>query len=247
MLPEPTQSDAMKVLRAFLLNVLASDLSVVLGQGNRVPQSRDANSVVVTPLRRRRLETNRDSFEDAAFVGSIAGTVMTITDVLNGEVRVGAPVIGVGVLADTRVVSFGTGSGGAGTYNLNKSQNVSSEILQLGVGYYLQPVELTVQVDLFGPLSADYAQTFSTMMRDEYAVTFFEEKVAELDLASGSITPYYADDPQQMPFDTEQQQVQTRWTVQAGLQLNQIVTVPQQFAAEVDVGLVSVDATYPLT
>lgn len=59
----------------------------------------------------------------ATFVGtaSFATNVMTVTAVTSGTVKVGQQVIGAGLPANTYVASFGTGTGGAGTYNLTTS------------------------------------------------------------------------------------------------------------------------------
>jgi hypothetical protein len=61
--------------------------------------------------------------------GSITGTVMTITVASSGTIAVGDIVSGSGVENPTVVVSFGTGAGGTGTYNVNYSQLIPSEVL----------------------------------------------------------------------------------------------------------------------
>lgn len=64
--------------------------------------------------------------------GSISATVLTITAVTSGSLSVGDIVNGTGVTADpgipagTKIVSFGTGTGGTGTYNITTSQTVAS-------------------------------------------------------------------------------------------------------------------------
>ena len=68
----------------------------------------------------------------ANFTGSVAGTVLTITSMTSGTIMVGQTLCGdnkiPGVYLDptTKIVSFGTGSGGVGTYNVNISQTVPS-------------------------------------------------------------------------------------------------------------------------
>lgn len=59
----------------------------------------------------------------ATFVGtaSFATNVMTVTAVTSGTVKVGQQVTGAGIPANTYVASLGTGTGGAGTYNLTTS------------------------------------------------------------------------------------------------------------------------------
>ncbi len=58
--------------------------------------------------------------------GSITTTVLTITDVSAGLLAVGDIINGSGVTAGTVITSFGTGTGGTGTYNVNNSQTVAS-------------------------------------------------------------------------------------------------------------------------
>jgi hypothetical protein len=66
----------------------------------------------------------------ASFTGSIAGTVMTVTAVGVGSVlAVGQEVRGGGVQAGTQIVSFGSGTGGTGTYNVSLSQTIASATL----------------------------------------------------------------------------------------------------------------------
>jgi hypothetical protein len=80
MLPAPTQSNILAALRSFLVQVLPATgpdgkpLDVILAQTNRIPEPRGASFVTMTPTRFERIETNFDSYEDASFTGSIAGT-----------------------------------------------------------------------------------------------------------------------------------------------------------------------------
>lgn len=60
--------------------------------------------------------------------GSITGTVLDIAAV-TGTIAVGDIITGIGVAGPTIIMSFGTGSGGTGTYNINYSQTVGSEAL----------------------------------------------------------------------------------------------------------------------
>jgi hypothetical protein len=64
---------------------------------------------------------------NGVFTGSIATTVLTITAVLSGDpLSVGQYVDGTGVTNGTYITSFGTGTGGVGTYNVSASQTASS-------------------------------------------------------------------------------------------------------------------------
>ena len=73
----PDQSAVLKALRTFLLSILPSKVEVILAQVNRVPEPKAKDFVLMTPIRRERLETNVDSAADACVVGSIAGNILT--------------------------------------------------------------------------------------------------------------------------------------------------------------------------
>lgn len=228
----PNQSDVLAVLRSFLLEILTSGVEVVKGQDNRVPEPVGVDYVVMTPIHDRRLATNEDKSEDVRFEGSISSTTMTVTSVDFGTISVGSTVFGPGVSDSTVVVS---GPGGVGVYTVSQSQTVNSEVLSAGNKTVMQEVEMTIQLDLHGPNSHDNAQTISTLFRDEFATDFF-------DGVNNLISPLYADDPRQAPFLNAEQQIETRWTVEALIQVNQTVTVPQQYADTVEVTLVETDA-----
>lgn len=61
--------------------------------------------------------------------GSISGTTLTITAVTSGIIKIGDPITGTGVTANTYVTALGTGEGGIGTYTVNASQTVASTTL----------------------------------------------------------------------------------------------------------------------
>lgn len=101
-----------------------------------------------------------------------------------------------------------------------------------------QATQVTIQVDTFGPLSGDHAQLIQTMFRSDWGVDQFA--------TSGfDVTPLYTSEPRQMKFWDESSQVQQRWTTDMVCQCNPIVTVPQDFADQVAVGVISVDVSYP--
>jgi hypothetical protein len=66
---------------------------------------------------------------DTIFDGSISGTILTVAVLNGGKIRPGMILSGVGVTVGTRIETFGTGSGGVGTYNINFSQTVSSTLM----------------------------------------------------------------------------------------------------------------------
>lgn len=232
----PTEANTLKALGKFLADVLSSDVEVFVGQTNRVPEPKRPNFVVMTPTGRMRLATNEDDSVDAQFTASIAGTTMTVTDVDFGAIAVGAPVFGVGVAAGTKVSALVS----PGVYTVAPSQNVSSRIMAAGVTNAMQPTQVTIQCDVHGPLGADNAQIISTLFRDQYAWEQFAAQTPHYDVA-----PLYADDPRQLPFTNDQNQVENRWVIELHLQANAVATVPQQFANAAVVGLISVDERFP--
>lgn len=240
MTPSPTRSDVQAALRAFLLNVLPAGTKVLAAMDNRVPEVVDGDFVIMTPIRFQRLETNIDDSADVKFTASIAGTLMTVTAVAFGAIEVGATVFGTGVAAGTVVTVPGTGTGGIGTYTVSTSQTVSSRTMSSGAKSVTQHAEVTVQLDVHGPKSGDSAQVISTLLRDEYGVQQFAGQSPNY-----GVVPLHADEPKQMPFVNAEQQYEWRWVVEAMLQVNQVVSVPQQYSDSIDVTLVSVDAVYP--
>lgn len=236
----PTQSQVLTQLRSFLIAILPAGVEVVTGQVNRVPEPTAANYVVMTPMGQERLRTNVDDGLDVKFTGSIAGNILTVTDVAFGTILVGATVFGVGVADGTTIQSLGTGTGGVGTYNVNNSQTVGSRTLASGAETFEQGMRINVQLDFHGDLGADMAATTSTLFRDAYAAQQFASQTPDYGVA-----PLYADDARQLPFENDQQQIEWRWTVQAMLQANVVISVAQQFADSASITPKNVDATYP--
>jgi hypothetical protein len=226
-------------LRTFLQSILPAGTDVIRGQANRVPEPKSDNFVVMTQTRRERIETNIDEFVDTRFVASIAGGSMTVTEMDYGRLILGSIILGVDVLPGTFVTSLFPGSGGTGTYGISPVQTLSGRVMAAGVLNALQPTEMTVQLDVHGPDSGDNVQRISTMMRDDYAYLNFTRN-------STGIFPLYADSPKQVPFINDSNQVETRWIVEACLQVNATVeNIPQEFFEQIVVGLIDVDAFYP--
>lgn len=230
--PSPTDSNIFTALRTFLIGILPVGVDVVQAQANRVPEPVGSDFVLMTPLRRERLETNIDSYADVLFTASISGTVMSVTGVNFGTIQIGATLFGLSLAAGTTTITGQlTGSaGGTGTYSVSLPQASSSQAIAAGLANYMQPTEITIQLDIHGPNSADNSQVISTLFRDDYAVQQF--KTYGFD-----VTPFYADDPKQLSFINEAQQYENRWVVEACMQANITVSVAQQFASIVSVTL----------
>jgi len=95
-------------------------------------------------------------------------------------------------------------------------------------------LEYTIQLDFYGPNAAAWANITQVLFRDEYATASFPP----------NIQPLYADDPMQIPLIDAEAQYEQRWKLNAVLQMNPIVTVDQDFAGSLDIGLLNVDRTY---
>lgn len=66
---------------------------------------------------------------NASFTASITTTVLTVTAITAGVLAIGSQLAGAGITPGTYIVSLGTGLGGTGTYNINNSQTVGSEVM----------------------------------------------------------------------------------------------------------------------
>ncbi len=243
--PAPTTDNVLASLGSFLTAVLPPDVEVLQGQPNRVPESSSARFVVMQPPAYDRIETNTSAYADAKFTGSIAGATMTITAVDPklpfGKIGIGSTVFGAGVAANTVVSAVLTGSGQVGTYTVTPTQTVAPETLSAGAQQITMPARATVRLDFHAAdtTSGDLANAVSALLRDPYGVAQFANQSPNYGVA-----PLYADDARQAPFLNDQQLVEWKWVVEAMLQANVVVSVPQQFADSVGLDLVSVDEAY---
>lgn len=233
-----TEVQIFTALRSFLLSIMPAGMEIVKAQDNRVPEPAGTNFITMTPLFRERLETNVDTYSDVAFTGSIAGNTLTVTNIGLGTIAVGSQLMGNNLASNTVVTALGTGTGGVGTYTVMPAQTLASQTISAGVERLLQPIKFTAQLDVHGPNSADNAQIITTLFRDDYGVNAFA--------ASGfDVTPLYANDPHQMPFVNGEQQVEERYVVDVVMQCNPVVTVPQQFADDLQYTVKNIPADFP--
>ena len=239
--PVPSQSTIQTVLRGFLLQYLPAGVEVVASQDNRVPEPA-GDFVTMTVIRRSRLATNVDRYQDCAFEASIADTVMIVTHIVFGALVAGGTVFGAPV-ADGTLIGEETGGapGGIGTYTVSPSQTVAVGALACGAETIMQPTEVVIQLDVHSAsdaVASDMAQVIATLIRDDRATTFFA-------LAGMDGAPLYADDPRQVPFFNGEQQYETRYVVDVHIQANQALGLPQQFADQTVIDVVNVDAAFP--
>lgn len=222
---------------------MSTGVSVVSAQPNRVAEPNNPYFVVMTPLSFDRLETNVDGDADVKIVGSISGAILSVSEFLLGStIAIGATIFGSGVVPGTQVVGL---SGTAGTqFAISPAQTAPSQTMSAGQRNVVQAADHVVQVDFHSPdigSAGDFVNVVSTLFRDDFAINFF----AALTPPLNGVVPLHADAGHQAPFLNAEQQVETRWVMECHFQVDQTVSVPQQYADEATIGLVDVQATYP--
>ncbi|MGS1010124.1 phage neck terminator protein [Achromobacter anxifer] len=100
-----------------------------------------------------------------------------------------------------------------------------------------QPTRWSARVDGYGTRAQDLALTLSIALRSQYACEFLGNL--------GRAQPLYAGELKQLPFESGESQTFERWSFDAVLQFNPSISVPQQFADHLRVGLIEADTTYP--
>jgi hypothetical protein len=226
-----TEAQAFTALRSFLLSALPVGIEVIRAELNRVPEPIGLDFVVMSQLSQPRMATNIEDYDDNVATASIAGTVMTVTEVTRGTLSPGAALSDgtMGQIAAGSVVGQQlTGStGGAGTYAVSPSQTLAAGTLYAGLTEALVPTEWTVQLDFHGPLSADNAMRAAALFRAEFGVDAF--------IASGfDVTPLYCGEPHQAPFVNGEQEIEYRWSLDVVMQLNPVIGTSLQFADRLD-------------
>jgi hypothetical protein len=107
-----------------------------------------------------------------------------------------------------------------------------------GTRNFSQATQMSVQIDIHGPASADNTAMISTLFNSDYG--WYQFKSTGVD-----IRPLYCDEGRQAPFINGENQFEQRWIINAVLQFNPITAVPQDFIDALEVNIISVDAKYP--
>lgn len=102
----------------------------------------------------------------------------------------------------------------------------------------LAPAQMMIQCDVFGADAFDLASIIEVAWRSPYGCAALTE-------LNPLIQPLYADEPRQLAFIDGNQQYEDRWSVDLNLQINQTISIPQDFADTLVTGLIEVDSTYP--
>lgn len=89
--------------------------------------------------------------------------------------------------------------------------------------------EVTIQLDIHGPASADNAQVIATVWRSGYACEAINPEIFQ---------PLYASDGHQVPFINAEKQYENRWVMSLVLQANVAVSTEAAFADSIGVTIV---------
>lgn len=239
-----TEDILFSVVGNFLQSILdPTQVPVTRGQANRVAPPVQESYVVMWSITRERISTNIDTENDVAFTGSINGTTLTVTQMINGVITANALLDATGITANTTIVSQLTGTpGGVGTYQVSQSQTLNATTMQCGTKSLEEPMKVTVQLDCHGSKGADTAQLITATMRDETGTDKFAD--ATINPTGADISPLYCNDPRQTPFINDSNQYEDRWSVDFVLQVNPVTSYPQDFAGSISVGISNVDADF---
>jgi len=230
--PVPSHKQIQTALRTALLAILPAGVSVIEGQNNNVASPK-GDFVVMTVIRRERISTNVVTSDDCRFLGSVTAGRLTATQISYGRLQVDRTVFGTGITPSPTIKAINPD----GTATLSANLTLSSRWLAAGALALKQATRVVFQLDVHSEdmgRASDMAQTLSTVMRDDTGVQLLR--------ASGlPLTPLFADDPKQIPFETGEKQTEDRYVVECHLQADQIITPEQEFADEVVVDRVAAD------
>ncbi len=234
-MPQPTLSFTefleLSALNQFLVGVLPAGVPAIRGQVNRVAEPANPDFVVYWPIRQSRLSTNITSFFDNIITGSISGTTLTVSSIVQSESPLTPGLLlldgTIGAIAPNTVLGAQlSGSiGGTGTYGVLPSQSLGSETLYLGQRADQTPAEWVVQLDCHGPNSGDNIRVIEGLFRSEYAVDAFNSTDP-----TSSVVPLWSQEAIQTPFLNAEQQYENRWTLDLHCQITPTIGTAQQFA-----------------
>jgi hypothetical protein len=226
-------TEVLTVARAVLLALLPDGVEVIRAYANRVPEPIGPDFVVLSPLRRERLSTNRDIDLDLKVIGSIAGETMTVPT--GPALAPGYGLYGPGVVRGSVITAAGPD---AHTYTVAPPQTApAGSTLYVGRHLMSQPIDYVFQADVFGPASSRNVEAIATIWRDDAGCQAVQVAAA----AFGEMQPLFADDPHMAAFQSAESAWEDRWIVDLHLQINTVVTVGQQFADTLAITMLPVD------
>ena len=106
-----------------IISGVGVETATILSLGTGVGENGTYNLSTINQQTVSTVAMTAPSIPAPAFVGlaSFATSVMTVNTATSGGLVVGQQIFGVGIPANTVIISNGTGNGGTGTYNLNNT------------------------------------------------------------------------------------------------------------------------------
>lgn len=146
----------------------------------------------------------------ATFTGSIAGNVLTVTDVAAGALNLNQLVMGDGLPDNLVVTEFGTGNGGLGTYILNyvlPTPFASGALTSIGAWVYteMEQYASTFQCsalatqdpsNLESLTASDIVNYAAYVLQNQGVIAAFEAEGVGILRISTARNPYFSDDRQ---------------------------------------------------
>jgi hypothetical protein len=126
----------------------------------------NGDSITCTNQSFSSVPSNTVLVNNVKFIGSITGTVLTVTSMIEGTLINGTSINAVGVIANTSIVAQLTGViGGIGTYTVNNSQTVTLRIFK-NLKYSANVILSNINNSLCGIYSRQYMIDFLTTIKN---------------------------------------------------------------------------------
>jgi len=141
----------------------------------------------------------------AVFYGSTSGTTLTVEGISSGTIAVGQSLFGIGVLPETVITALGTGTGGIGTYTINRSQTVAAQsltsatvgaVITATIGATLSGVSITGTAGQFScsasaiPLAIGQSLTISGTLGGTGTITGYTDPTTYYIIATNASTTF---------------------------------------------------------
>ncbi len=104
-----------------------------------------------------------------AFNGQTATSVLTVNSITSGVFSVGDQILGAGLPSNTKITTFGTGTGGTGTYNLSTTPGVIAAEAMTSLSSVIAQVT-NVPSNLVAGAAAAYAVGSGSILTDLQAI-----------------------------------------------------------------------------
>ena len=108
--------------------------------------------------------------------------------------------------------------------------NLNPGTIQQEVG-----MNVSVQLDCYGPNSGEWAVILTGLLRDDVGCAAL----------APTCQPLYSQDPLRAPLVDAEEQYEDKWIVRAELQYDPIISTAQEFADTLAIDVINVDEAYP--